>query len=185
LKIDIPDDKIKDDVVQSSLNRLTKELQQSRNQIEDLQREKIKQLERIQILGLNDHVPRRDGRSRRDRRVNVGKGVGTQMLVQRLGLEVETLKRELMGREKRWSVLQDSYKSLREERDRVNSKNVALSKKVRCLEQLRRSDSVEHEAIYQKMKTQMEQVNRNNVNANESIIVKCRIIEDQRRKYVK
>jgi len=164
---------------------LTKELQQSRIQIEDLQREKIEHLEKIQIMRSNEKVARKDGKSKRERRVKVWQSVETQILVKSLGLQVEQLKEELIGRELSWSELKVSYKSLREEMSRVISKNNALNDKLRSIKQLRRIDTAEHEKVCLKMKNQMEKLNRSHTEVNDSIIVKSRIIEDQKRKYIK
>lgn len=186
LKINTTDEKLEDDIIaQNSLLRTKKELQQSRIQIEDLQREKIEQLEMIQIMRSNKNVALKDGKTRRERRVKAWEGMETQILVKSLGLQVEKLKDELIGRELSWSELKVAYKSLREEMSKVISKNIALSNKLKLLKELRKSDSAQHEKVYFQMKNQIEKLSRSHTKVNESIIVKSRIIEDQKRKYVK
>jgi len=110
--------------------------------------------------------------------MKVRNGVETQILVNSLELQVEKLKSELSGRDLAWNELQNEYKSLRADMDRVNSQNINLNVKVRSLMKVRQNE----EKARNNMKYQMGKVNRNYVKMNES---KSRIIEDQNRKYVK
>jgi len=85
--------------VASSLTRFTKEQEQSRKKVEDLQPEKIKRLEKIQMLNSSLIVAHTGGKIRGNRPIKVLNGCETQVLVDSLEQQVEKLKSELKGRE--------------------------------------------------------------------------------------
>jgi len=130
------------------------------------------------MLGSNVKVSQRYEKARGARPMKVRNGAETQMLVNSLELQVEKLKRELVGRDRAWNELQDSYKSLRADTDCVISRNINLGAKVSSLMKVRQKEDNE----YKNMKYQMDQVNKNYLKVNKS---KSQTIEDQNRKYVK
>jgi len=81
------------------LTSLTKELEKSKKEIEDLQPEIKKYCPKIRTLSSNGKFTQKDEKAKGRRTMKYRNGAETQMLVNSLEQQVEKLKSELSGRD--------------------------------------------------------------------------------------